>query len=446
MPISGSCTDFKGHRYFIDLWKKFRDKKLQECPICFRKNVNRSQSHIIPESMLCMADTVYIKQNNKIHPRKMTEKLLCSSSKSKSGYQQMELSCEEMLSSSEETLCDLLAGSSWVKKDGPTNVQGLIQDVQKAVDSGEDGTVEFCTNMEHRHALLSIAYRILMVSPTDFVGNTACKKKIEESVGILAKKLHDAIVFPNTDQTVHLRLLFSAKGTRAIPELHVKQVVPFDFGSFVAIVVHFGLRGLHFIVTDSDLLIMLPSWSQRTYNISGDSQLFRILFKDFKEENGVILSCMINAYTEHKFDLSVASSSVRVDTPEGVSPRELSDCDVIRLPNGFSYNYNKITLQLGNNWTLQHEKDMSDISLTIEMNSKNYCFKKMWILNHSHGGLNAVFSFVSDSQKHLVFGFSLSDEKEIKGPMFKTTFERLSIHENLKVFCATLIKECLATS
>ena len=453
MPISGTC-EYLGSQYLIDLWKKFCHHNLQECAICFKENVNLSQSHIIPECMLWMAAEKYVKDNKVINPSKITEKLLCSSSKRKCGYEQMERGCEQMLSSSEEMLCNLLAGSSWKKKDGPTKVKGLIEDVWKAVNSETtNGSVEFTTNMAHRHALISIAYRLLITLRPNFAEKKSNDeiKKMEESLGRLAKKLRNLVVFPYAHQKVHVLLLFSANGTRAFdspgPELHIDQVVPIEYGS--DIVVHFGLRGLNFIVTDFDLSVLLPCILQNVFIISGEVQTFTIPYESFREDNGPFLSQLIDGYTMHKFDPSVAASSCKIDIPEGSSSRELSDCNIIRLPNGFKYNHIEITLQEGNNWTISHEKDMEDEGIHIEMNSatlkmKYYC-KKMWILKHSIGGLNAIFAFVSDRRKHFVFGFSLSENYEITGPMFNTNFRDLTITPEMKHACERAIKDFLET-
>ena len=436
MPISGTCG------YFIGLWIKFNKRELQECPICFRKNVNRSMSHIIPECMLCMVANKYVRENKEIAPNKMTEKLLCSSSKRKSAhvYESMERGCEEMLSSSEEILCDLLAGSSWKKKDGPSEVKGLIEDFREAVNSENNGPVQFTTNMEHRHALISIAYRLLITWRGKFPEKSNNEiKKMEESLGRLAQKLHDLVVFPYAPEKVHVLLLFSANGTKAFdspgPELHINQVVPFEYGSSVDILVHFGLRGLNFIVTDSVLFARSLRISQEVFIISNEEQIFTI---PNREKNGPFLSLLIEEYTIHKFDPSAAASSVEIEIPEGSLPRELSDCNIVRLPNGFEYNYVGVTFnKIGKNWITCREKDMKD-GFVVTMNTRLYYCKKMWILSHKYDGLNAVFAFVSDSKKHLVFGFSLSDKY---GPMFQTTFERLDIAPKVKHACVKAIAD-----
>ena len=425
MPISGTCG------YFIGLWKKFNKHELQECPICFRENVNRSRSHIIPECMLRMVANEFVRENKKISPNKMTEKLLCSSSKRKYAYESMECGCEEMLSSSEEILCDLLAGSSWKKKDGPSEVKGLIEDFREAVNSENNGSVQFTTNMAHRRALISIAYRLLITWRGKFPKKSNNEiKKMEESLGRLAQKLHDLVVFPYASEIVHVLLLFSANGTKAFdspsPELHISQVVPFEYGSSVDILIHFGLRGLNFIVTDSVLFARSLHISQKFFIISNEEQIFTIPY--IREENGPFLSQLIEGYTIHKFDPSAAASSVEIEIPEGSLPRELSDCNIVRLPNGFEYNYVGVTFnEIGKNWTICHEKDMKD-GFVVTMNTRLYYCKKMWILSHKYDGLNAVFAFVSDSKKHLVFGFSLSDNHEIiDDPMFQTNFVYLDI-------------------
>ena len=117
MPASGSSSNDKSYDHFVGLWKSACKKKLQECPICFR-DAKLSDSHIIPESMLCMCITEF-KNSSKtktFNPDKVTERLLCGSTKSKDGYKTMELGCEQMLSSSEEVLADFLAGSKWKKR------------------------------------------------------------------------------------------------------------------------------------------------------------------------------------------------------------------------------------------------------------------------------------------------------------------------------------------
>lgn len=135
---------------------------------------------------------------------------------------------------------------------------GLFCDFQEAVKN--EISAKFTLTTKHWHALMSIAYRVLITwtgQPKGEGWTNQHETSMNESVGRLAKALHRLTIYPYDDddeQTVYVWLLLSPNGTKVTKdniELFVKQVVVEGVHEISTIFIHFGLHGLHFIFTDS---------------------------------------------------------------------------------------------------------------------------------------------------------------------------------------------------
>ena len=398
---------------FIKLWKKFREEREnepQKCAICL-KRAKLSNSHIIPYSVLCMATTSYHRQNKCLNPSKVTEKLLCA---------EKDQGCEQMLASVEKNLCEFLAGPTWNKSMEPTEIEsGLIYDFQQAVKECE--SVKFTITMKVWHALISIAYRVLITWTGKPEGKSETEiKQMEKSLGRLAKTLHCLTIYPYDEQAVYVWLLLSPSGTKAIEtnetELYVKQVVP--FGNDGSIIVHFGLRGLHFIVTDLNENSLEVLSCDTTQCVIPDQE-FVIPYLHF-EQNGKLLQEFLGIYKYTVNKIALASSLKVTKNSTNALPEIQGNVE--RLPTGFNYTYHdgKSKLKLSRGWNMCCEIDTKNDRLSAGL---NIC-EKMWIVQSPKSNkLNAVFSFVegsSEGQKYEVFGYSLSSEGKIEGPMVGT--------------------------
>ena len=423
-PSAASNNDNIPTSEFINLWKKFREdrtNKQQKCAICLKEK-KLSNSHIIPDSILRMADTSFYSQNKVHSPSTVTEKLLCASSKDT--YEQ---GCEQMLSSVEKELCQFLAGCDW-KKTKPEDVAGgLIFDFQEAVKKKD--AVKFTITMKVWHALISIAYRVLITwtgEPTEnSLGEKITRKQInrmEESLGELAKALRRLTIYPYDEPTVCMWLLLSPSGTRAraehedcSPELYVRQVV-LHGNDEVFMFIHFGIRGLHFVVTDvnDNFLEQLTNNEKQQVIALKPDRNFVIPYSHFEQRNG-FLEGLMKVYGRIVKENTLASS-IKIKNNTSESPEIKGNVE--RLPTGFNYNNGK--LQLGRGWEECSKKDVKEDRLYICQGSM-IC-EKMWILKSPppNKKLNAVFAFTGKC-KHVVFGYLLSNEGKIEGPMVGTT-------------------------
>ena len=129
------------------------------------------------------------------------------------------------------------------------------------------------------------------------------------------------------------------------PELLIQNVVPFEYEGDVSFLVHFGLHGLHFIVTDSDLLVQLLKLNQCVCDITGDLQHFTIPFiKYLKELNGPDLSRLIYGFIQYKDNPSVMASTGNLMIPTGSQPQNPIDCYIQSLSPGLYYSQTENTL------------------------------------------------------------------------------------------------------
>ena len=399
-------------------WEDHGNKQ-QECGICFRK-VSLRDSHIIPHSILCMATNEYHLEDGKdSSAKKVTKKLLCGdSSKTAQG-------CEQMLAGVESELCKFLAGPTWNKKMPPREVDGgLIYRFQEAVK--HKTSVQFTVTMNHWHALISIAYRLLITTPQQLPD--------EQALGRLAKKLHHLTIFPYDDQMVYVWLLLSAEGTKAIgkvglaaTELILWQVV-LHGDEKKSVVVHFGIRGLHFIVTDSNgsSVEILTGDEQRlqcTIPVIID-QCIDIPYSHF-EKNDKFLQNLLSHY-ETVISKAALDSSNK-ESRDNIKESPDIPGNIERLPYGFKYDGGELKIR-AEGWEIHHKVNIREIqidlpyALTAKSLEKKYVCITMWILKHRESKLNIVLAFIDVTQQseYMVFGYSITSQRKIIGPMFGT--------------------------
>ena len=417
---------------FINLCKRARedhDNEQQLCGICFR-TVKLSDSHIVPYKILCMATKDFHQQSKCVNPKRLTTRLLCHDSS------QTEQGCEQMLESVESELYRFLAGPNWNTCNSPTEVDGgLIYSFQEAVNNKR--SVQFTITMNHWHALISIAYRILITWPQQLPD--------EQARGRLAKKLHHLTIFPYDDETVYMWLLLSADGTKAIErdglaaiELLMHQVVLFAIGNDKKfIVVHFGIRGLHFIVTEQQLQCAIP--------ITID-YCFEIPYRRFEQNNAIFSGLLQNYETLIKFNALASSSSKKVSREE--SPEISGNTE--RLPSGFMYDEGDLKLAKG--WTMLHKVDITqiheDLPFLITFDDKRlFLCITMWILKDPTSKLNVVLHFTDNCRsEYVVFGYSINSNGKIKGPMLGTKHTgtpvnlNISPQDHIESFICTVLK------
>ena len=349
----------------------------------------------------------------------MTTKLLCGdSSKTEQG-------CEQMLASVESELCKFLAGPTWNKNKLPTEVNGgLIYSFQEAVK--HKTSVQFTVTMNHWHALISIAYRLLITTPQQLPD--------EQALGRLAKKLHHLTIFPYDDQRVYVWLLLSAEGTKAIgkvglaaTELILWQVVIHDDGK-KSVVLHFGIRGLHFIVTDSDSssLEALTGYKQRrqcTIPVIID-QNFDIPYSHLKK-NDKFLQNLLSCYKTVSSKAGLDSSNKQ--SRDNMKKSKEIPGNIERLPHGFKYDRDKLKIS-AKRWKIYRKVNICEIQsklsdgLTVKSLGKKYVCITMWILKDPQDKSNIILAFINVKQQngYMVFGYSITSQRKITGPMFGT--------------------------
>ena len=351
MPQSCSQVDYMKDllvEHFISLCKRVWEdhgNEQQECGICFRK-VKLSASHIIPHSILCMATKEYFQKNRDIlNPKSMAQKLLCFE------CSPITQSCEHMLANVESELHEFLAGPTWNKNMSPREVDGgLIYSFQEAVK--HKTSVQFTITVNLWHALISMAYRLLITTPQQLPD--------EQALGRLAKKLHHLTIFPYDDQRVYVWLLLSADGTKAIEKdgLDAKETilsqVPFvSRDGKGSIVVHFGIRGLYFIVTDSDdnsLRLLTGDWQKLHCVIQIIVDIWYGVPYSHFEQNHELLPKLLLCH-ESVIKIIGLSSSRKVKKGSTKEDPQF-DGSFERLPDNFIYNKDTGDLKLADKWTV----------------------------------------------------------------------------------------------